>query len=439
MGYAKFSPLAILALSAVCSFPAQAKRMSIDFNYPNLNNANGEAWPFSTTGCVPLSSSTPVAAVCPQDFTAPNAFAVAPIGFGVNIGGTTYQQLFVDRNGTVTFVAALGALQSPADFDALTTVIGTGNPFIAAFYPKTALSLPKAVQPTDIFNGGAEYGRGSARPDGQPAPDGSGGFDVNDVSGNTLAFKATWVEGCTSPDVNSGTCLVPLPVNPLSTRIVIYKRHGAGDPIAADAANADGDFDVRIEYGQDDATTYNAGSGRNGLAGFRLGSDADKKVISGSFAAPTVIRATTDYYYQFRGGHLVGAVTAQVTVPNVLGQPQSVATTLIDAVTGLTVGTVTLQASSAVSAGSVISESPAAGTKVTPPAKVNLVVSSGAMKGDINGDGQVDKLDVALVMAALNKPAAANDPRDLDHNGIINVVDARAVTLLCTHAGCATN
>src|SRR5207237_6859178 len=44
---------------------------------------------------------------------------------------------------------------------------------------------------------------------------------------------------------------------------------------------------------------------------------------------------------------------------------------------GLTVGAVTMQSSSTVAAGSVISESPPAGTKVASGSPVNLVVSSG--------------------------------------------------------------
>lgn len=58
--------------------------------------------------------------------------------------------------------------------------------------------------------------------------------------------------------------------------------------------------------------------------------------------------------------------------------------------------------------------------------------------GDIDGDKDVDQLDVNLVLAVRNKPAAGpNDPRDLDHNGAINALDARKQTLLCTRPRCA--
>ena len=65
----------------------------------------------------------------------------------------------------------------------------------------------------------------------------------------------------------------------------------------------------------------------------------------------------------------------------------------------------------------------------------NIIVT-----GDIDGDRDVDQLDLNQVIAARNKPASGpNDPRDLDKNGIINVLDARKLTLLCTRPRCAVN
>jgi hypothetical protein len=69
-------------------------------------------------------------------------------------------------------------------------------------------------------------------------------------------------------------------------------------------------------------------------------------------------------------------VTAQVAVPNVVGDTQSAATTAIQNA-GLAVGTVTMTSSGSVPAGDVISESPAAGTLVSTGSAVNLVVSTG--------------------------------------------------------------
>ena len=44
---------------------------------------------------------------------------------------------------------------------------------------------------------------------------------------------------------------------------------------------------------------------------------------------------------------------------------------------------------------------------------------------------------VNLLLAAKNKPASgANDPKDLDRNGVINVLDSRKQVLLCTRLRC---
>src|SRR5205823_13805838 len=77
-----------------------------------------------------------------------------------------------------------------------------------------------------------------------------------------------------------------------------------------------------------------------------------------------------------------------VAVPNVVGQTQSAATSAITGA-GLTLGTVTMQSSSAVAAGNVISESPTAGTRVASGSAVSLVVSSGPAQIAVpNGVGQ---------------------------------------------------
>jgi hypothetical protein len=66
-----------------------------------------------------------------------------------------------------------------------------------------------------------------------------------------------------------------------------------------------------------------------------------------------------------------------VSVPSVVGDTQSVASTAITG-EGLVVGTITTQSSSTVAAGLVISQNPASGTSVASGSAVSLVVSSGA-------------------------------------------------------------
>src|SRR5438874_6620257 len=65
-----------------------------------------------------------------------------------------------------------------------------------------------------------------------------------------------------------------------------------------------------------------------------------------------------------------------VLVPTWLGHMQAAATSAITGA-GLTLGTVTMQSSTTVASGTVISESPAAGTRVASGSAVSLVVSSG--------------------------------------------------------------
>ena len=59
--------------------------------------------------------------------------------------------------------------------------------------------------------------------------------------------------------------------------------------------------------------------------------------------------------------------------------------------------------------------------------------------GDLDADGDVDRDDMKIVLAARNQPASGgNDPKDIDGDGTITVRDARALRSLCTRPRCAT-
>jgi hypothetical protein len=58
---------------------------------------------------------------------------------------------------------------------------------------------------------------------------------------------------------------------------------------------------------------------------------------------------------------------------------------------------------------------------------------------DIDGDGDVDTSDLALIRAAIGTVPGASDPRDATNDGKITINDVRACTLQCTRANCATN
>jgi hypothetical protein len=118
-----------------------------------------------------------------------------------------------------------------------------------------------------------------------------------------------------------------------------------------------------------------------------------------------------------------------VAVPNVVTLTQAAATSAITGA-GLVVGTVTTANSSTVPAGSVTSQNPTAGTSVAPGSTVNLVVSTGPLLGDVNGDGVVNCADLAVVKASFGKKSgqAGFDSRaDVNHDGVVNIVDLSTV------------
>ncbi len=64
-------------------------------------------------------------------------------------------------------------------------------------------------------------------------------------------------------------------------------------------------------------------------------------------------------------------------------------------------------------------------------------VPASGIPGDLDGDGQVCRTDLDIILAARNTPAdGLDDPRDLDGDGVITALDARKLVLLCTRPRC---
>ncbi len=58
--------------------------------------------------------------------------------------------------------------------------------------------------------------------------------------------------------------------------------------------------------------------------------------------------------------------------------------------------------------------------------------------GDLDNDGDVDRNDINILLSYRNQPASACPDCDIDGDGIITVLDARKIVLLCTRPRCAT-
>jgi len=67
-----------------------------------------------------------------------------------------------------------------------------------------------------------------------------------------------------------------------------------------------------------------------------------------------------------------------------------------------------------------------------------LGVSKVAIQGDLDNDGDVDQNDLNILLTYRNQPASACPECDLDGDGVITVLDARKLVLLCTRPRCAT-
>jgi hypothetical protein len=77
---------------------------------------------------------------------------------------------------------------------------------------------------------------------------------------------------------------------------------------------------------------------------------------------------------------------------------------------------------------------------VTPQSPL-LCLATTKVPGDLNGDREVDKDDLDILLRSLNQSvdeSACGTRCDLDGDGIITILDARKLKHLCTRHGCAT-
>ena len=193
------------------------------------------------------------------------------------------------------------------------------------------------------------------------------------------------------------------PANVAVPNVTGQSRAAAESAIVA-AGLAVGSVTEQADAAVPNVTGQTQSAAENGItaAGLTVGSvtqQNDNGVPAGSVISQNPIAGT-----QVTAGSAVDLVVslgpANVAVPNVAGQTQSAAENAITAA-GLTVGNVTQQNDNAVPAGNVISQSPAAGTQVTPGSAVDLVVSLGPANVAVpNVTGQTQGAAQSAITAA---------------------------------------
>jgi len=71
------------------------------------------------------------------------------------------------------------------------------------------------------------------------------------------------------------------------------------------------------------------------------------------------------------------------------------------------------------------------------PVLYDLTINTRVLTCDIDGDGDIDNLDVTAVRQGIGQTPASGDPRDANSDGKITINDVRACTLQCTKPSCA--
>ncbi len=68
---------------------------------------------------------------------------------------------------------------------------------------------------------------------------------------------------------------------------------------------------------------------------------------------------------------------------------------------------------------------------------VMITVEAASLPCDVDGNGQVDLSDITVIFDTIGSTAAPGDPRDLDGDGLITILDARGCVLRCANRRCA--
>jgi Thrombospondin type 3 repeat len=395
--------VSLLLFTVALAGGSATKRVVIEFG--GFSTSTGDNWLSEDAANCGSSDPTALDAYFPNSCAVSFTSGAAPavhLGFNVKIGAKLYESLYINKNGLISFGDPLpdpafsyfGVATAGMDgLKAYATKDGAVLPFVAAYWGN--LGLDDATGNFSLFNGGGvAYYRNAADPLPDPLADPSVAYSEADA---VPALAVTWSK---MPLVDPDNFTFQ---EQLITQVVIYKYQGPGAQ--------PGDFDLNIRYGRIDP---NSGIDEGpyditeagpipAVAGFSLGASTV------SFTGP--LPEAAGHFYSFRNGSLVVA-TAPADVDND-GVPDSTDNCPL-------VANPDQKDSDADGIGDVCDATP-------------LPV---VMRCDVDGDHDVDAVDIVKILQALFRTAGPNDPRDANADGRIELRDAVACTAKCTRRLC---
>jgi hypothetical protein len=254
---------------ALClTVPAIASHLSVDFG-PNFGpGSDGDDFGTNTVGdgnACTAGSTEPES--CPLTLLNDASTGAIALGFPIDFGSGPVSSLYVNENGIVSFNSPLTITSG-----SFANLAGLGQPVIAPYFADlTSVTFVGTVFEMNGQNfGQLMYQRGSA----SALPGADGNFDQAD---EVPAFSVMWY----GPTDANGTQIF--------AQMLIYSH----------ASSATGDFDIRFRYGLNTGDQYNISASPTAIAGLLLGSN--------SLNLSSPLLESTDYFFSFRGGKLVGS------------------------------------------------------------------------------------------------------------------------------------